>query len=364
MRREHVRGDHRRGHRGARAAGARRRRGARGCAATRPPRCTTSAPSAASRPACCPRRRTRTRCSTSSACNAARRRGNLAFAPKLVRATQHGAPPAARAAAAGRRVGGRLRQPARGAGRRRPRIPVVVVSFDRRPGRASALTARFAAASAVAFDGLAVAACRGDRRAGAAGDPRRRPGGRPRGRARRPRPARRPLRRRGDRRVARFRRAQRGDAGYRRRPRRRRRPGGPPRRRGALRRRPSPTVGDAGRAASTTSSASSGGWTCCTPPPTCSSGAAGATTVAEVAVTGTPAMLVPWAGGGRGPPDRQRPLAGRPGRRRCTFPRRISAASAALLERAARPIRQRLAELGQQGLRRRGERIAAVPSAP
>ena len=36
---------------------------------------------------------------------------------------------------------------------RRLRIPVVVVSFDRVPGRASALAARFAAASAVAFEG-------------------------------------------------------------------------------------------------------------------------------------------------------------------------------------------------------------------
>lgn len=34
---------------------------------------------------------------------------------------------------------------------RRLRVPVVVVSYDRRPGRASALTARFAAACAVAF---------------------------------------------------------------------------------------------------------------------------------------------------------------------------------------------------------------------
>jgi UDP-N-acetylglucosamine:LPS N-acetylglucosamine transferase len=35
----------------------------------------------------------------------------------------------------------------------RLRVPIVVVSFDRRPGRASALAARFAVASAVAFDG-------------------------------------------------------------------------------------------------------------------------------------------------------------------------------------------------------------------
>ena len=36
---------------------------------------------------------------------------------------------------------------------RRARIPVVVVSFDRRPGRASAVAARFAAACAVAYPG-------------------------------------------------------------------------------------------------------------------------------------------------------------------------------------------------------------------
>jgi UDP-N-acetylglucosamine:LPS N-acetylglucosamine transferase len=35
----------------------------------------------------------------------------------------------------------------------RLRVPIVAVSFDRRPGRASAVAARFAAASAVAFDG-------------------------------------------------------------------------------------------------------------------------------------------------------------------------------------------------------------------
>ena len=36
---------------------------------------------------------------------------------------------------------------------RRLRIPIVAVSFDRVPGRATALTARFAAATAVAFEG-------------------------------------------------------------------------------------------------------------------------------------------------------------------------------------------------------------------
>jgi UDP-N-acetylglucosamine--N-acetylmuramyl-(pentapeptide) pyrophosphoryl-undecaprenol N-acetylglucosamine transferase len=38
-------------------------------------------------------------------------------------------------------------------GARRLRIPIVAISYDRRPGRATQLTARFAAASAVAFEG-------------------------------------------------------------------------------------------------------------------------------------------------------------------------------------------------------------------
>ena len=80
-------------------------------------------------------------------------RANVAFLPKL----------AARPAAARRllvelrprvvvSVGGYASLPAVLAARRL-RIPVVVVSFDRLPGRASALAARFAAASAVAFEG-------------------------------------------------------------------------------------------------------------------------------------------------------------------------------------------------------------------
>lgn len=78
-------------------------------------------------------------------------RRNLAFPSMLVRAVR----------AAGhlldeRRprvvvsVGGYASLPTVLAARRR-RIPVVVVSYDRRPGRSSAITARFAAASAVAF---------------------------------------------------------------------------------------------------------------------------------------------------------------------------------------------------------------------
>lgn len=80
-------------------------------------------------------------------------RRNLAFLPKLIRATTH-------AIALLRRlrpevvvsVGGYASLPAVFAARWL-RIPVVVVSFDRRPGKASALAARFAAASAVAFAG-------------------------------------------------------------------------------------------------------------------------------------------------------------------------------------------------------------------
>jgi len=50
-------------------------------------------------------------------------------------------------------VGGYASLPAVLAARLR-RIPVVVVSYDKRPGRASKLAARFAAACAVAFDGV------------------------------------------------------------------------------------------------------------------------------------------------------------------------------------------------------------------
>lgn len=78
---------------------------------------------------------------------------NLAFLPKLFRAR--------RAAVAEMRtqrphvvvsVGGYASMPAVLAARKLG-VPVVVVSYDRRPGRASRLTARRAAASAVAFEG-------------------------------------------------------------------------------------------------------------------------------------------------------------------------------------------------------------------
>lgn len=78
---------------------------------------------------------------------------NLAFLPLLIRAT-------ARTRRLLQRlqpsvvvsVGGYASLPAVIAARA-ARIPVVVVSYDRRPGRASALTARWAAACAVAFPG-------------------------------------------------------------------------------------------------------------------------------------------------------------------------------------------------------------------
>jgi UDP-N-acetylglucosamine--N-acetylmuramyl-(pentapeptide) pyrophosphoryl-undecaprenol N-acetylglucosamine transferase len=80
-------------------------------------------------------------------------RRNLGFLPKLARATR-----GARRLLLELRpqvvvsVGGYASLPAVLAARRL-RIPVVVVSFDRVPGRASALAARFAAVSAVAFEG-------------------------------------------------------------------------------------------------------------------------------------------------------------------------------------------------------------------
>lgn len=80
-------------------------------------------------------------------------RRNITFAPKLVRATF-------RARRLLRQllprvvvsVGGYASMPAVLAAKLL-RVPVVVVSFDRRPGLASALSSRFAAAAAVAFEG-------------------------------------------------------------------------------------------------------------------------------------------------------------------------------------------------------------------
>lgn len=79
-------------------------------------------------------------------------RQNLAFVPKMVRATRE-----ARAILRELRphvvvsVGGYASMPAVFAARTL-RIPIVVVSYDRRPGRASQLSAMFAAAAAAAFD--------------------------------------------------------------------------------------------------------------------------------------------------------------------------------------------------------------------
>ena len=83
-------------------------------------------------------------------------RSNLSFAPKLTRAVR-------RAVALLRglqprvvvSVGGYASLPCVLAARRL-RIPIVAVSYDRTPGRASRLAARLAAASAVAFPGSAL----------------------------------------------------------------------------------------------------------------------------------------------------------------------------------------------------------------
>jgi UDP-N-acetylglucosamine--N-acetylmuramyl-(pentapeptide) pyrophosphoryl-undecaprenol N-acetylglucosamine transferase len=79
-------------------------------------------------------------------------RRNLGFIPKMLRARR-----AAIALLAGLRpsvvvsVGGYASMPTVFAARKLG-VPIVVVSYDRRPGRASMLAARFAAACAVAFD--------------------------------------------------------------------------------------------------------------------------------------------------------------------------------------------------------------------
>lgn len=80
-------------------------------------------------------------------------RRNLAFVPKLLRSTWQ----ARRLLRTVRpsavvNVGGYASVPASFAARLQ-RVPIVVVSFDRRPGQASKLAARFAAASATAFAG-------------------------------------------------------------------------------------------------------------------------------------------------------------------------------------------------------------------
>ena len=176
-------------------------------------------------------------------------------------------------------------------------IPVVVVTL--RPharGRASALAARFAAACAVAYPGSTLPRADRHRCPGAALDPRRRPG-------RRPRDARAALGLPDDRfvvaviggslgsgvlneAIARVRRRPRDDTGLAVRHVVGERFAGAGDRPG----RDDPTV------CSTRWSATRSAWISCTPRPTCWSGRGGATTVAEVAVTGTPAVLVPWSG--------------------------------------------------------------------
>lgn len=80
-------------------------------------------------------------------------RRNVGFLPKLIRANRQARRLLRRLdPAVVVSVGGYASLPSVLAARRL-RIPVVVVSFDRTPGRASALTARFAAACAVAFEG-------------------------------------------------------------------------------------------------------------------------------------------------------------------------------------------------------------------
>jgi len=77
---------------------------------------------------------------------------NLSFVPKMIAASRR----AGRllddiSAGAVVSVGGYASMPAVLAARRR-RIPIVVISYDRRPGRASTVSARWATACAVAFD--------------------------------------------------------------------------------------------------------------------------------------------------------------------------------------------------------------------
>ena len=118
--------------------------------------------SEASRPDCCPTRRTRTRSSTSSGSSVAERREpktNLGFVPRCSGHARQAIGTAASACdpSVVVTVGGYASMPAVFAARRLD-IPVVVVSYDRRPGRASRVAARGAAACAVAFDGSDAAA--------------------------------------------------------------------------------------------------------------------------------------------------------------------------------------------------------------
>ena len=319
-RRDVLRRRHRRRHGRSRAAGARRRRGPRGRRPRRRDdplrrhrarhRDATAAADAVSR----------TRSSTSSACSAALdspqpRRSR----PSCYRATRRAGALLAPPAAAGGGLGRRLRQPARGAGRpARSASPSSSSRYDRRPGRASAVAARFAAACAVAYPGSPLP------RAEVTGAPVRRAilavdrGDRPRRRPRGPRAARRPLRRGGDggslgsgvlnEAIRGYVADRRDDAGL------------------AVRQ----VVGE--RFAADGRPVGRDDPTACSTRPSATRprmdllyaaadllvGRGGASTVAEVAVTGTPAVLVPWSGAAEDHQTANVALARRPGRgRRC-----------------------------------------------
>ena len=138
-----VRRRHRRRHVRARAPGAGHRRGARRPRPRRRARSTTSARARHRDDAAAADRRTRRRCSTSSACSARLSRAQPGVPAEAGRA-RRGRPGAC---CAGSRpqvvvtVGGYASFPATFAARPR-RIPIVVVSYDRRPGLASKLLAR------------------------------------------------------------------------------------------------------------------------------------------------------------------------------------------------------------------------------
>ena len=102
-------------------------------------------------------------------------RRNLAFVPKLISATWR----ARRLLRTLRpkvvvNVGGYASMPATLAARL-CRVPLVVVSYDRRPGLASRLSARFAVATAAAFPDSPLPRAAPDRGPASAGDHRRRP---------------------------------------------------------------------------------------------------------------------------------------------------------------------------------------------
>ena len=193
-------------------------------------------------------------------------------------------------------VGGYASMPAVFAARKL-HVPLVVVSYDRFPGRASALVGAAGSGVRRGLSRFAAAAGDADRRPGQAGDPRCRSRARPGVAARRARacpPT-----------------ASRSSSSADRRDRacstRRSREllargagdraltilhlaGDPVRRR---RRRPRPT---APTACATSRSATRAAWRSCTRRADLLIGRGGASTVHEVAVTGTPAILVPWPG--------------------------------------------------------------------